>query len=78
MGNLLILGNVPILGKYAYFGKWRISHLRYSFYGIDSSIGIGLFVYNFRKIFLTLESPVLHNFEKIIKMSLKRLNVEKI
>ena len=29
--------------------KWRISHLRYSLYSIDSSIRTGLFVYYFRK-----------------------------
>ena len=47
------MGRVLIWGKCAYFGKSRISHFRYSLYGrlyrIDSSIRIGLFVYNFRK-----------------------------
>ena len=38
-----------ILGKCAYFGKWRISHHRYSLYRIDFSIRIGLFGYNLRK-----------------------------
>ena len=42
---------VLIWGKSVYFGKWRISHLRYNLYRIDSSIIIGLFVYNFRKKF---------------------------
>ena len=40
-----------IWGESAYFGKWRISHPRYSLYRIDPSIRIELFVYNFRKIF---------------------------
>ena len=48
---MLILGNVLILGKCAYFGKLRISQLRYSLYRIDCSIRIVLFVYNFRKNF---------------------------
>ena len=39
---MLTLGNVLILGKCASFGRWRISHLRYSLYSIDSSIRIGL------------------------------------
>ena len=40
---------VLILGKGAYYGKYRILHLRYSLYLIESCIRIGLFVYNFRK-----------------------------
>ena len=45
----------PYFGKWAYFRemclfeKWKISHLRYSLYRIDSSIIIGIFVYDFRK-----------------------------
>ena len=39
---MLTLGNVLIFGKCASFGRWRISHLRYSLYSIDSSIRIGL------------------------------------
>ena len=35
--------------KSAYSGNWRISFLRYSLYGVDSSIRTGLFVYYFRK-----------------------------
>ena len=44
-----------IWGKSAYFGIRRISHLSYSLYRIDSSIGIGIFVYNFRKNFFDLK-----------------------
>ena len=51
-----MLKNVLILGKCAYFGKWRISHLRYSLYRIDSSIRIGLFVSNFPKFFSDLKN----------------------
>ena len=44
------------LGKSVYFGKWRISHLRYSLYRKHSSIRIGLSVYNVRKKFLTYKN----------------------
>ena len=47
---------VLIWGKIAYFGKWEISHLRYSLYGIDSSIRIGLFLYNFPKNFSDIKN----------------------
>ena len=40
---------VLIWRKSAYLGKWRISHLRYSLYRIDSRIRTALFVYYFRK-----------------------------
>ena len=46
MKKVLIWGESAYLGEIAYVGKWEISHLRYSLYGIDSSIRIGLFVYN--------------------------------
>ena len=51
MKKVLIWGESAYLGEIAYFGKWEISHLRYSLYRIDSSIRIGLFVYNFSKNF---------------------------
>ena len=47
------------LGTCAYFGKWRISHLGYSLYRTDSSIRIGLFVYNFRKKIVLIMENVL-------------------
>ena len=47
---------VLIWGRSAYFGKWRISHLRYSLNCIDSSIKIGLFVFNYRKNFSGLKN----------------------
>ena len=65
-----------------YLGNWRISHRRYSLYRINFSIRIGLFGYNFRKLFSENRkntflsklikkslkfSPILHNFSKIIK-----------
>ena len=37
MGKVLIMGKELIWGKSAYFGKWWISHLKYSLYGIDST-----------------------------------------
>ena len=36
MGKVLIMGKELIWGKSAYFGKWWISHLRYSLYRITS------------------------------------------
>ena len=44
LGNVFILENVIVLRKCHYFGKWRISHVRYCLYNIDSSIRIGLFI----------------------------------
>ena len=44
--GVLNMGKSAYLGKSAFFGKWRILHLRYRLYRIDSSIRIGLFVYN--------------------------------
>ena len=69
------MGKLLTLGKSAYFGKWKISHLRYSLYRIDSSIIIELFVYNCemrtKNCLKNLKnSPALHNFSKIIKNEL--------
>ena len=35
------MGKVVFLGNSDYFGKLRISHLRYSLYSTDSSLKIG-------------------------------------
>ena len=50
------MGKVLIWGKSAYFWKWRISHLRYGLYRLDSSIRIGIFLNNFRKNFFCLKN----------------------
>ena len=74
------MGKVLIWGKSAYFRKWRISNLRYSLYRIDSSIRIGLFVYNFPKKFSNLKNVSENEDQKLfknLKFSLKQLNVEK-
>ena len=52
-GKCVFFRNVLILEKCAYFGKWSISHLRYSLYRIDSSIRIGLLFMIFEKKILT-------------------------
>ena len=49
MRKVLISEKVLISG-------WRISHIRYSLYRIDSSIKIRLFVYNFQKNFSDLKN----------------------
>ena len=93
--NKHIFVRLKILGS----GGFRILGIVYT---VDSSIRIGLFVYNFRKKFSDLKNVssifneffvckiflifkfekiknvALHNFSKILKMSRKRLNVEKI
>ena len=43
--------NCAYFGNCSYFGKWRIPLRSYSLCGIESSIKIGIFVYDFIKIF---------------------------
>ena len=44
---MLIIGKVLISRKSAYFGKWKISHLRYSLYGIDYTVKTLILAFEF-------------------------------
>ena len=81
---------VVIWRKIAHYEKWRILHIRYSLYSIDSYIRTGLFVYYFRKNVYDLknedrklpkkpeiQSCITEFYKNDKKMNLKRLNVEK-